>query len=41
MENSLQGLKELYGVVLKATYPIGLGDKIIEPGEILLSFDNI
>lgn len=40
MEN-LMGLKELYDVVLKATYPIEIGNKVIEEGEIILAFDNI
>ena len=41
MNNDLQGLKELYGVTLKSTYPIELGDRKIEPGEIIMAFDNI
>ena len=40
MEN-LMGLKELYDVVLKATYPIEIGNKVIEEGEVILAFDNI
>ena len=40
MEN-LMGMKELYDVVLKATYPIELGKRIIEEGEVILAFDNI
>lgn len=40
MEN-LMGMKELYDVVLKATYPIEMGKRIIEEGEIILAFDNI
>ena len=39
--NELQGLKELYDVTLKATYPIELGKRKIEPGEVILAFDNI
>ena len=41
MINELQGLKELYGVTLKSTYPIELGNRKIEAGEVLLAFDNI
>ena len=37
----LMGMKELYNVTLKATYPIELGNRIIEEGEIILAFDNI
>ena len=33
--------KELYEVSLKSTYPIEVGDKIIEPGEIVAFFDKI
>lgn len=40
MEN-LMGMKELYDVVLKATYPIEMGGRTIEEGEIILAFDNI
>lgn len=40
MEN-LMGMKELYDVVLKATYPIEIGGKKIEEGEVVLAFDNI
>ena len=40
MEN-LMGMKELYDVVLKATYPIEIGKRKIEPGEIIAKFDNI
>lgn len=39
--SSLYGLKELYDVVLKATYPIEMGKRIIEVGETVLAFDNI
>lgn len=35
------GLKELYEVSLKATYPIEVGGRIIEPGEIIALFDKI
>lgn len=37
----LCGLKELYDVVLKATYPIEMGNRKIEPDEIILAFDKI
>ena len=40
MEN-LMGMKELYDVVLKATYPIEMGKRVIEEGEVILAFDNI
>lgn len=39
--NNLYGLKELYDVVLKSTYPIEVGNRKIEEGEIILSFDKI
>lgn len=35
------GLKELYEVAIKATYPIEFGNRIIEPGEIIARFDDI
>lgn len=34
-------LKELYDVSLKATYPIEIGGKVIETGEIIAYFDSI
>ena len=34
-------LKELYDVSLKATYPIEIGDRFIEEGEIIAYFDSI
>lgn len=40
MEN-LYGMKELYDVILKATYPIEMGNRTIEEGEVILAFDNI
>ena len=40
MEN-LMGMKELYDVVLKATYPIEMGKRVIEEGEVILAFDKI
>ena len=35
------GIKELYDVSLKATYPIEIGGRQIEEGEIICYFDNI
>lgn len=40
MEN-LMGMKELYDVTLKATYPIQIGQRTLEPGEIIARFDKI
>ena len=40
MNNEL-GMKELYDVVLKATYPIEVGGKSFDKGEILARFDKI
>lgn len=37
----LMGMKELYDVVLKSTYPMEIGKRKIEVGEIILSFDKI
>lgn len=39
--DNLMGMKELYDVVLKATYPIELGSHTIQEGEVLARFDNI
>ena len=33
--------KELEHLTLKATYPIEIGKRKIEPGEIIAKFDNI
>ena len=33
--------KELYDVVLKATYPIEIGKRKIQTGEVISSFDSI
>ena len=38
---SLLGMKELYEVTLKATYPIEINNRIIEEGETIALFDNI
>lgn len=38
---NLYGMKELYDVVLKATYPMEIDNRKIEEGEIILAFDNI
>ena len=35
------GLKELYDLTLKATYPIEIEGRIFEPGEIIARFDKI
>lgn len=35
------GIKELYSVVLKTTYPIEIDGKVIEAGEVVASFDKI
>ena len=40
MENLL-GMKELYGVSLKATYPMEINNKKYEIGEVITTFDNI
>ena len=39
--DNLMGAKELYDVVIKATYPIDAGTRKIEAGEVIASFDNI
>ena len=39
--DNLMGAKELYDVVIKATYPIDVGTRKIEAGEVIASFDNI
>lgn len=39
--NELYGIKELESVVLKSTYPIEIGNRKIEEGEIILAFDKI
>ena len=38
---SLLGMKELYEVTLKTTYPIEINNRIIEEGETIALFDNI
>ena len=40
MENEF-GLKELYDLTLKATYPIEMAGRMFEPGEIIARFDKI
>ena len=40
MDNQF-GMKELYEVVLKATYPMKINDRTIETGEIITEFDKI
>lgn len=37
----LQGVKELYDVVIKSTYPIEMGNRKIEENEVIAAFDNI
>ena len=39
--DELYGIKELYDVVIKATYNIENNGRVIEPGETILEFDNI
>lgn len=41
MEKSQFSFSELYSCVLKATYPIEVKDRTIEPGEVIASFDKI
>lgn len=35
------GLKELYQVIIRATYPIEVSGKTLEPGEVVAAFDKI
>ena len=35
------GFKELYDVSLKSTYPIEMGNRVIETGEVIVNFDKI
>jgi hypothetical protein len=35
------GIKELYDVALKTTYPIEMDGRVIEPGETIAVFDKI
>ena len=39
--NTEFGLKELYDLTLKATYPIEMGGRKFEPGEVIARFDKI
>lgn len=39
--NSEFGLKELYDLTLKATYPIEMAGRSFEPGEVIARFDKI
>lgn len=39
--NELWGIKELENIVLKATYPMEIENRIIEQDEIILAFDKI
>ena len=37
--DELYGIKELYDVVIKATYNIENNGRVIEPGETILEFE--
>ena len=39
--NTKFGLKELYDLSLKATYPIEMDGRTFEPGEVIARFDKI
>ena len=39
--NSEFGLKELYDVTFRATYPIEVGNRTIEQKEVVAAFDKI
>ena len=39
--NTEFGLKELYDLTLKATYPIEMEGRIFEAGEVIARFDKI
>jgi hypothetical protein len=39
--NSEFGLKELYDLTLKATYPIEMEGRVFETGEVIARFDKI
>ena len=41
MSNNEFGLKELYDLTLKATYPIEMAGRKFEPGEVIARFDKI
>ena len=41
MNNSEFGLKELYDLTLKATYPIDIAGRTFEAGEVVARFDKI
>ena len=41
MSNNEFGLKELYELTLKATYPIEMAGRKFEPGEVIARFDKI
>lgn len=41
MSESLMNFKELYDVYLKLTYPVEIGGKVFEEGEIIATFDKI
>ena len=39
--NTEFGLKELYEVAIRATYPIEVGNRTIEAGEVVAAFDKV
>ena len=39
--NNLFGIKEFYNVIIKNNYPFKIGDRTIEEGEVIASFDKI
>ena len=41
MNNNEFGLKELYDLTLKATYPIDIAGRRFETGEVIARFDKI
>ena len=41
MEENLFSFKDLYQCYLKATYPIEVGNRTIEPGETIIKFDRV
>jgi hypothetical protein len=41
MNNNEFGLKELYDLTLKATYPIDIAGRKFEAGEVIARFDKI
>lgn len=41
MEKELNGIKELYDIIIKTTYPMKIGDRVLEKGEVVAAFDSI